>query len=288
MSRREEILEKVKAVPAMPASALKVTQLLRDPGLSFSNLAKAIEFDAGLTSNFLRVANSAYYAGAWSVSSVREAVVRLGTNTVLQLVVEGAIAPMVQQPIKGYDLPPGQLWEHSVGVAFCVGLLATALKIKVPNHTFTAALLHDIGKMALGTFVEIDAGPILELVEKEKVSFPVAEQRILGIDHCEAGAAMLESWSIPPCIVDVARWHHSPQECRKDCEVVELVHIADALCLMAGLGMGTDGLNYSVSDDIATRLGLTPQIAEGAVCGTMAKLEKMRGLFALSNGRSGE
>lgn len=285
MSRREEIIDQIGKIPALPASAIQVVRLLKDPNVDFQELAGSIEYDPGLTSNILRMANSAQYAGAWSVKSVREAIVRLGMNTIFHMVVGSTVAPMVQQPVRGYDLPPGELWHHSVAVSICTGRLASALNIKVPNHAFTAALLHDVGKIVLGTFIEVDTKPIMDIAFNEGISFEVAEQAVLGIDHAETGAILLSNWNIPQCVVDVARWHHQPEHCQEDELVPDLVHIADTLCLIGGIGAGNDGLNYTASDEVAQKLGLTGEVAEKVLCDTIGRLEETSGLFAEAGGR---
>lgn len=280
MSHREEILSSLESVPSMPAAALEAIGLLQDPDVDLVRLMQTIEYDPGLTSNLLRLANSAYYGGARTTSSLRDAVVRLGTKCILQMVVAGAASSVIRPAVAGYDLAPGELWRHSVAVAVGAEQLAFALGIKPPDHAFTSGLLHDIGKIALGTFMEVDATPIMVLAQAEQLSFEVAEQRVLGIDHAEAGAALLDAWELPEEIVMVNRWHHDPKNFPGDPLVADLVHVADALCLQGAIGAGgVDGLQYRPSPEVVERIGLTTLAAETAVCGIMQGLSELSGLF---------
>jgi putative nucleotidyltransferase with HDIG domain len=267
----------------MPSAAAQVIQLVQDPSASIASLRRAIELDPGLTSNVLRLANSAYLGSPRSVRSVRDALVRLGTNRVFQLVIAAAVAPVAQQTVRGYDLPPGALWHHSVAVAVGTTELAAAAGRRPPDHAFTAGLLHDIGKIVLGTFLEVDAAPIMQLAFEEHLSFELAEQRILGIHHAELGARVLEGWHLPPPIVEVVRWHHQPESYPGDTLVVDLVHMADALALVSGIGAGSDGLNYRPSAAVLSRLRVTTAVAEGVVCRMLDGLRELRELFCIAS-----
>lgn len=281
MNRREEVLSKVDTIPSLPAAAVEVARLIQDPEVDFAKVASAIEYDPGLTSNVLRLANSAYYGGARSVGSVKEAVVRLGARQIFQMVVASSVHPIVVRPVRGYDLSPGELWEHSVSVALGTEELASFCSVKPPAYAFTAALVHDVGKIVLGTFVEVDAGPIMELAYQEGLSFEVAEQQVLGIDHAEAGAALLESWSLPQSVVDVVRWHHQPEGFQGETLLCDLVHAADQMSMVTGIGAGADGLNYRPSSEVIERLGLTTSAAESIMCRIVTSLNEVREVFSV-------
>lgn len=285
MSRRDEILSRVKALPAMPVAALEVIRILQDPNADANQVRQAIEHDPGLTANVLRLANSAFFGGPKSIGSLREAVVRLGLKRIMRVVVASAAAPVVRVEVRGYDLPAGQLWEHSAAVAIATDFVAEAVGLRTPESAFTAGLLHDVGKIVLGTYVEVDAGPINSLAVGEKLSFDEAERRVLGVDHAEVGAVVLEAWKLPPAVVDAVRHHHSPPAGMSLSPTTDLVHAADALCMAEGLGMGRDGLNYRPSADVVKRLGLTTKINEIVLCRLLVGLEELRRSFGAGGGR---
>lgn len=280
MSLRDEILSKIISIPAMPTVIVKIRKLLSNPDVNFKELAQTIKYDPGLTTNILRLANSAYFGFSRSVNSIQHAIVRLGMKRTYELAVAAAVAPMTQKAVKGYDLSPGKLWEHSVAVAIGAEQLASVLDLKAPDYTFTAGLLHDIGKIILGTFVEVDADPIMTLAFQKGVSFDQAEKQVLGINHAEAGAILLEKWNLPECIVDVNRWHHQPDMFQGNTLVLDLVHVADVFSMMGGLGIGKDGLNYYSSAEVVSRLKLTTKITETVVCKIMSGLKEISSLFS--------
>jgi putative nucleotidyltransferase with HDIG domain len=275
MNRMSEIKERLRSIPSLPAAAIEAIRMAHDPDVDFNKLARTIEYDPGLTSNVLRLANSAYFGGMGRIKSMKDAIVRLGLKNVFQMIMASAVAPMVQKEVHGYDLKPGYLWSHSVAVAVGAREIAVCLKRNAPEYSFTAGLLHDIGKLVLGTFVEIDAAAIMQKAFDEGVSFEIAEKSVLGFDHAEIGAALLKQWNIPSEIVDVVRWHHDPENAPNRDIVLDLVHVADAISMTTGLGTGLDGLNYRTSADVATRLDLTDEIAEKAVVRITDTLEQM-------------
>lgn len=279
MNQREAVIGKVRAIPAMPASARAVIGLLKDPDVEMNDMMHAIEYDQGLTSNILRLANSAYFAGPRTVGSLKEALVRLGTNRIFQLVITAAVMPIAQREIRGYDIPAGKLFEESIAVAVGAEELAALLNRKPPAHAFTAGLLHDLGKVVLGTFLEVNVQPVREMAFAQRISFEVAEACVLGIDHSEAGAMLLEHWELPKNIVDVVRYHHRPEMMEGDRLVVDLVHVADTVAMETGLGAGIDGLNYQPSGDVAARLKLRPALQEIMACRMLEAVAEFRNVL---------
>jgi putative nucleotidyltransferase with HDIG domain len=280
---RQAIIAKISTVPGMPSSSARIIGMLQDPEIEISDLVAALEYDPGLTANLLRWANSAYFGGRHEILSVRDAVVRLGMRRMNQLIMTSIAAPVVGQPIRGYDLAPGRLLEHSIAVAIGTGELAKALRIPAPEMAFTAGLLHDIGKVVLGMFVEIASEPILAMAREEGIPFDAAEREVLGIDHAEVGALLLERWNLPGSIVSAVRWHHQPHRKPDDPVTVDLVHTMEALSLSCGMGSGVDGLFYQPDPIVVERLGLTARATELAISRMLAGLAEIRPLITPEN-----
>ena len=280
MTVRNNILAKVRTVPSMPSVVVKLKQYLSDPDISFDQLAKVIEFDPGLTANLLQLANSAYFGWSGKIKTVKEAITRLGTNRIFQMVLCMSVAPLVRKPVKGYDMESGGLWEHSIATAICAEQLAIRLDLPNFEEAFTAGLLHDMGKILLGTFVEIDDEPIKKLVEAEGLSFNEAERRVLGIDHAEAAAELLKYWKLPENVVAAARWHHNPEQAdEKHGEIVDLVHVADILCIRMGWGIGTDGPLYCLNNEVEERLGVGPEVEDAVTDRVGAAIDDLQNIL---------
>ena len=281
MNKRQEIIASIAAVPPLPTASAEVINLIRDPRVPSGKIAQAIEYDPSLTTNVLRLANSALFGCPRSVSTVKDALFRLGTNQVFQLVLAATVGKMAQRPVRGYDLSGGDLWDHLIGTAIGSIKIAQALELEVPPYTFTAALTHDVGKVVLGTFVEVDADSIRTLAHERKMSFEKAEHRVLGIDHAEVGAFLLERWNLPEYLVQAVRWHHQPEHHPGDPLVANVVHVADVVCLMAGVGAGLDSLSYRPSSKVMEKLGLEMELLAKTGYEILSELIETRKLFKL-------
>ena len=280
MIEKKKILGQIKSVPSLPSVVVQLRQYLNDPNVEFAELAKVIEYDPGLTANILQLANSAYFGWSGKIKTVKEAITRLGISRIFQMVLCMSVAPLISKPIKGYDISAGDLWEHSIATAICAELLADSLNMKGVEEVFTAALLHDLGKIILGTFVEVDVEPINELVDGQGYAFNEAELEVLGIDHAGAAAELLLSWSLPVEVVAAARWHHQPSQADSDFQrLVDLVHVADHLCMEAGWGLGRDSARYRRDPAAYERLGLADDTADDVAQKVMEGIGELKELF---------
>jgi HD-like signal output (HDOD) protein len=140
-------------------------------------------------------------------------------------------------------------------------------------------LTHDIGKVVLGTFPEVNAKAITSIALEQRISFEQAEQKTLGIDHAEVGAFLVEHWSLPASIVDAVRLHHEPGRAVEHPLIVNLVHVADVVCLMAGVGASVDALSYRPSSQAMQRLNLKLSTLDKIVYDVLNELLKVRTLF---------
>ncbi len=280
MSEREAILARIQTVPSLPSVVIKLRQYLNEPDVNFDALARMIEYDPGLTANVLQLSNSAYFGWSRSIRTVKESIVRLGTNRIFQMVLCMSVAPLVRKPIKGYDMDSDGLWRHSISTAICAELVAAELELTCRGEAFTAGLLHDMGKIVLGTFVDIDDEPIKEIMRADHLAFNEAEQMVLGIDHAEVAAALLAAWNLPDDVSEAVRWHHQPSNAPENRrELADLVHVADVLCLEFGFGGGADGLGYRLDKGASERLGLGIGIAEKVGAQVMIAVNELDSMF---------
>ncbi len=268
------IMSQVKAFPAMPATAGKLLPLLRNPESSASQIEAILKLDPGLTANLLKLTNSAYFGLPSRVSSIRQAVAFLGWDRLLKIVMTMCMSALMKKAVPGYDLPHGELWRHSVAVGVAADNLVRALAVRGVDEIFTAALLHDIGKLVLGGFVHEDLQKIEQLVGKG-LSFEVAEFVVLGTNHAEVGARILKRWSLPRGLVDAVGRHHDPERCGERCLASDVVHIANVLGLRIGFGKAGCGQNLEPSPEVLDRLRLSQEAMDAVSEQTLQEMARL-------------
>jgi putative nucleotidyltransferase with HDIG domain len=270
----------VEAFPGMPGTAAKLLPLLDNSDSTVSEIESILKYDPGLTANILKLTNSAYFGIPTRVSSVKQAIVLLGWKRLLQVVTTICMSPLMKKTVPGYDLAGGELWRHSIAVSVAAEILVKALKIRHADEVFTAALLHDVGKLILGSFVKKDLDQIETMVTKG-ITFDVAESMVLGTNHAEVGGQILHKWSFPAELVNAVQWHHDPESCENSCVLSDIVHVANTLGLMTGFGKAEEGIDIEPFGPVADRLGFKADHLETMAQQTSEGIKKLSDLWGL-------
>ena len=255
--RLDALLRQVRDLPALPAAVLRVMQLTDDPKACAADVARAMASDQALALRVLKLANSAFYGASRRIATVSEAVVILGMRTTRNLVMATGCQDMLEGNIGGYAMPRGALWRHSLACGSAAQALAQRAKYRATEEAFIAGLLHDIGKVVLNMYLKEQFVRVLIRAAGGQVTYVEAEREILGFDHAEAGARLLERWNLPSSLVAAVRYHHAPLEAEPNSLLPCIVHVADAICLTLGVGLGMDGLAYALQPEALAALNLT-------------------------------
>jgi putative nucleotidyltransferase with HDIG domain len=250
-----QILSKVKSFPTMPGAGAKMLSLLEEPDTEISEIEEILRYDPGLTANVLKLANSAYFGIPSKIGSLRQAVIVLGLKRLIQLVVASCVSAVMDKSVPGYGLPAGDLWRHSIAVSIAAEAMVKDKKRTVSQDVFTPALLHDAGKLVLGTFVK-DELEAIESIAAKGVPFVVAENMILGTDHAEIGAQILSHWNLPPGVINAVRWHHDPDSPETSNKQMDIVYLANLLCQTTDTSGEAGGQSVELSPAVIERLGV--------------------------------
>jgi putative nucleotidyltransferase with HDIG domain len=254
-SNLNDILSRIKSFPSMPATGAKMLGMLENPETTVDEIEDVLRHDPGLTGNVLRLANSAYFGIPSKVASTRQAVLLLGLKKLIQLVIASCVNAVMDKPVPGYNMPPGDLWRHSIAVSIASEALVKDKKNIDAEDIFTPALLHDIGKLILGHFVKEEQEAI-EKIANTGVPYVVAENMVLGTDHAEVGGQILTQWSFPRDVIDAVRWHHDPDFIERICPSTDIVYLANVLCQTSGNGSEPEAYSTDLSPAVIERLGL--------------------------------
>ncbi len=225
-STRDEVRERVAQLdlPLLPEAVQRVMVAADDPDVEPRALAELIERDVALTGHVLRVANTAGYSMAMRVTSLAQAVSRLGMKTIAEIAlivscqarVFRATSPAVNREVR-------DAFAHSFATAQLAREIARTLRASV-EEAFLGGLLHDVGR------------PILtELLAQMGAE---AEEREVVVDalHSEVGAAVVDKWRLNPRVVELVRRHHETEACSP---LISIVQLADAMAHAALQKEGT-------------------------------------------------
>jgi putative nucleotidyltransferase with HDIG domain len=261
----------------MPSSVTEVILACDDQDMTVGRLSQVVLRDQSLTATILKMANSAFYGHARRVTTITEAVVLLGFSAVKSLAVSSHGSRVMGGSLPGYGLQQGELWRHSVAVAFTARRLAVEVRLAPVEEAFVAGLLHDIGKTVLSGFMENAFDEVTRIAHERRIPFHEVEAELLGFDHAQLGAIVASGWSFPPELVEAIRCHHAPGEAELKPALAHCVHLADAACMMMGVGLGREGV-MCVLDPVslavvgigAERVGALIEDIEPLVAGQVA------------------
>ncbi|MEQ8162013.1 MAG: HDOD domain-containing protein [Smithellaceae bacterium] len=257
MKTVDRILKSITTLPAFPATGNKVAQLLSKPDYSVAEIANVIKLDPSITANILKMANSVYFGTRQKISTINDAVVHLGQKNLLRAIQTAGVSKYYKKGAGGYYDKATDLWEHSVAVALMSQIISKKITGEEDTTLYTAALLHDVGKIIMGEFVRDSLAKISALVSTQRVSFVEAEQFVIGINHAELGGKIAAYWNFPVEIREAISFHHRPDLLEKEEKMMPwIVYMADQACLMMGLGGGIDGLSYRAVDQVLKKFNL--------------------------------
>ena len=258
---KTRIISKLKDIKSFPQFVLETLRKLNDPTSNASDVAQSLSRDEGLVLRVLKLANSAAYGMTRNISNISEAIALLGYKSVSNIVLAATVYSVMDKGLSGYALDRGELWRHSLTVAYASRYIAQVTKKVSPEEAYVGGLLHDIGKVVLNDYVRFGYGIIVKMVEEEQIPFTEAELRVLGFDHAMVGEILVERWDLPKGYQMAVAYHHKPNELPEDKlqyqPILDVVSVANSICLMLGIGLGADGLQTYMFPEPLERLGIT-------------------------------
>ena len=264
MATLNDTLAALERLPALPITSVRLVSMLAGNGrnVDLDEVESIVRRDESIAATVLRRSNSAAYAMPGRVFSLGESVRRLGTRTLCTIALETQVSGVLANAGRSYGLRRGALSQCALGGAIAADTLARRRRID-PELCFVAALLRDIGKLAIDAIAGSDA---LELIAAQADTRPFLEyeREAFGADHAQLGGMLCERWGLPEAISQAVRGHHQPPS-DPDEAVTDIIHAADTVARWAGLGLGLDGLMYPFDARARTRLGTTRDELEALV-----------------------
>ncbi|MGC7871786.1 HDOD domain-containing protein [Desulfosporosinus sp. SYSU MS00001] len=252
----EHILNRVNALPPLPTAAVQIVTLTKNPSTTVKELEAVIGQDPALAAGMLKQANSAYYGYARRISSLQEAIVMLGFQSIQGLAMASAVAPMLKTGLIGYEIEQEGLWKHSMLTAMAAKRLCQYLKLPFTEVAFTTGLLHDIGKLVISIYIQEVNTVLLKKVQEAALSYVELEEKVIGYDHATVGGYLAINWNLPEDLVEGISFHHSPLKAQNYMDLASVIHIANGLASLLGTGGGVDSFFNPLQQEILDRFNL--------------------------------
>lgn len=196
-------------LPPFPQIALKVLQLTQEDTVSLSDLGDLISSDTAFASEILTVANSFTYATRFEVRGISEAVSVIGISALngicLTVGARSYLGRSLSKPVMH------ALWKHNMATALIAEMIAVAGQMN-KSIAYTAGILHDVGRLALGVIQLKEYTNILLTHKGTPASMLACERAAFGMDHCELGVKLVYSWNLPTEYLDPIMNHHAPMD----------------------------------------------------------------------------
>jgi putative nucleotidyltransferase with HDIG domain len=252
---KKKILKHFKDLPLVPQVVLEIQSQLAQSNVTMQKVARMIETDPGIASKVLRIANSAYYGASGKTAAVMQACVLMGIKGLSEVVLLAGTEEALSGKLPGYGYDAGELWKHSLAVAFGSKILAHRCASTLSSAAHTAGLIHDIGKIILDPHVKERKQPIADFMRQRQKTFLDAEIEFFGFTHAELAAEVCSAWQFPELITKAIRWHHDPARSHGDL-LANILHMADHLALMGGAGYDDDDALSEVQKEALSLLHL--------------------------------
>jgi len=237
-------------LPVFNQVALEVQSAIKSEA-DLKEIEKLILKDQALASEILRVANSAFFAGLAKLNNIQQALVRLGLNRVLSVVMLAAQKQAFKATHPFLVQLMLKLWQQaSASAGACRWVALKAGYRDLAESAFLAGLLHDLGSLVILKVLDDilqngtkktkggeEAGESGASAAPDLTESVILE--VIATLHCEYGYRVMESWQFPPEYAVVARDHALPGFESQNTLLV-IVRLVDAACRKAGIGMDSD------------------------------------------------
>jgi len=247
-----ELICKIKEdIPTLPAIVVRILNIILDDKSSFKDLSEAVRVDQALAARVLKVANSAAYGLRGKISSLDQAMVILGFDTLKKLLLCLSIFDnLSQENENGYLFQKSRFWCHSLAVATVARGIALLTHYPCPDEAYIAGLMHDVGKIIIEQLMAREYLNYLKKLNDNPDMSLRSEEENLSVNHASVGKLAFEKWNFPLTLQKAVELHHGKTGCAADresahdeiidheemSELAAIVSVADFICWTQGLG----------------------------------------------------
>ena len=226
-----ELVASIETLPSLPEYHTRLMEAIDSEKASLDDIAELISKDIGLSTNVLKLVNSAFFGHPKQVTEIVEAVWWLGLELLKALTLTSGLFIVFKFP-PNLDVFFDDLMHHSLGsasIARNITLLESGNKNEA-DLAFLGGLLHDLGKLVLAYLDPDKYTAVLSKARENQVTIHNAEYESFGISHAEAGGYLTGLWGMNLAVVESLAFHHRPGESENQgFSILMAVHVANVL-----------------------------------------------------------
>jgi len=211
---------------SLPELAIRVRKAVQNANKTSHDIATIIQSDPAITGQLIKISNSPLYRTDSVINDCQTAIARIGLENTRDIVTTLTIKQLFRPTSKIVAKRMSALWKHSTHVAAISAIIAEMVPSMNPDRALLAGLIHDIGILAILSYVE---------------QFPalISNQAVLNetIEHLrgQMGALVLRHWAMPSDLVTVALesedWSRDSTHGPDLCDVVQVAQIFSYISL---------------------------------------------------------
>lgn len=248
-AKLKEGLEEMEELCTLSEPIVKILEAINSPDTDIDDVADLLKLDQTIAMKIMRVANSIEYARGEQTITLKDAIIRIGLEELKNLVTGIGIVDNLAEIKSTGSLNHELFWEHSLAVAVCSSKIASYCPDVGDEVAFTAAILHDIGRVILQQTFPDEYKQVLETADNLGISLELVEKRLLLADHTSIAQTMLHSWNLPKDLVDAIANHHcQPSKlstsCPKNTRLAAIIELSNRI--VHAMGIGSSG-NSTIS-----------------------------------------
>ena len=228
----DQLINDKLELSSLPNIYSRISNLLNDEKSTHEQITEVIQSDPALSVRILKVVNSSFYGYPQQISTILQAIGILGRRSLRNIILSTIVAGMCRRMSNDvFDLE--RYWQHSVRTAVLSKLLVMYSDQKAQAESiFIAGLLHDIGQLVIAHQLPDQAKEIqMQVMDGAQHQWQV-EKNILGFDHSELGAQLIQQWNLPALLVESIRYHHEPQQAKNCKTCCYVIHLANKLAYL--------------------------------------------------------
>lgn len=275
---RDVILLHAGKLPAAPQVLGGLCALLKDVNTELEQIAERVRMDPALSARVIRMSNSVVFGGRGSVSSVDEAVSRVGFSEIVRLVGVATVAGLVDRSLTAYGLTADRLRESLLLHALAAEELAGETTVE-PHTAYAGGLLRGIGMMVLDRVARGREAKAPNFDPAKFATYADWERQRFGVTACEVATLVLDDWRFPEELIHGIEFHLAPPE-DEPAVFPAVLNLAGSIVAASGLGLAGEAQVWDVTPAKLAAAGITADQLEAVSHRARATFERHRhGLY---------